>query len=371
MRVLLLTTAPRSTPDVQLLLHLAMALSARGDVVGVACVQGSAVDREVSAEWPRLSLRTFGSVGSTRHTSGVRDVVRALRPDVVLVRSDVDARIALAAVGSRGGVVHLVPLDRRGQTDTGDLAERWSFGRSRARLVEWGRRAPVLSWPGATSADEMRASGMSAELLVLPPLRAPDDNAAEPTLHDKHTATALRAAAHLRTRHPALRVTLLGDAGAMHSARVHAASLHLTAALSIRPLQSLLTLSEHGATALWVADQGDLGAICTLAAMRQGLPVVMAHDAAASVLVAPAITGVLDELPYSVPSPAPAVSIVMELARLLGDRNKRRAMGEAARAKAHREHGWDAFVADATVHLAKAAGLPARAVAVTSAPVSA
>lgn len=48
MRVLVLTTAPRYTPDVQLLLHLAAALSARGDVVALACVQGSAVNREVS-----------------------------------------------------------------------------------------------------------------------------------------------------------------------------------------------------------------------------------------------------------------------------------------------------------------------------------
>lgn len=360
MRVLVLTTAPRYTPDVQLLLHLAAALSARGDVVALACVQGSAVGREVSVEWPRLTLRTFGSIGSTRHTSAVREVVGALRPDVMLVRSEADARLASAAMGSRGGVVRLVALDERGQADTDEANGGWSFGRSRARIVEWGRRAPALSWPGAAPADEIRESGVSSELLVLPPFATPGEDSTEPPPYDVHTATALRAAAHLRTRHPALKVTLLGDVAVMQGARVHAASLNLTSALSIRPLQSLLSLAERGATALWVADQGDLGAICTLAAMRQGLPVVMTHDATASVLVAPAITGVLDEVPYSATVPALAVSIVMELARLLGDRTKRRAMGEAARSKADREHGWNAFVDDATTQLARAAGPSAR-----------
>jgi hypothetical protein len=362
MRVLVLTTALRYTPDVQLLLHLAAALGARGDVVGVACVQGSEVDRAATAEWPRLSLRRFGSVGSNRHTSGVKEVVGALRPDVMLVRSEADARLASAAMGARGGVVRLMSLEAHGQADAEASGGRWSFGRSRARIVEWGRRAPALSWPGSGLVDDVRESGVSSELLVLPPLSTVDvgANANVPAPYDEHTATALRGAAHLRARHPSLKVTLLGDAAGMQSARVHAASLGLTGALSIRPLHALLALAERGATALWVADQNDLGAICTMAAMRQGLPVVMTHDAAASVLVAPFITGVLDQMPQSATALAPAVSIVMELARLLGDPTKRRAMGEAARAKADREHGWESFVDDAVMHLAKAAGLPAR-----------
>ncbi|HEY0931577.1 MAG TPA: glycosyltransferase [Gemmatimonas sp.] len=356
MRVLVLTTALRFTPDVQLLLHLAAALHARGEVVAVAGIHRSAVDRAVTTGWPRLSVRTFGSVESSRHTSAVREVVSALRPDVVLVRSEADARLASAAMGARGGVLRLLGLDEREASDDAG-GSRWSFGRTRARIVEWGRRSPALSWPSAAPDDEVHETGLTSELLVLP--APPHAETEESAPYDGHTATALRAAAHLRRRHSDLKVTLLGEPEGMQSARVHAAALDLTSALSIRSVQSLLGLHERGATALWVADQGDGGAICTMAAMSQGIPVVMAHDAAASVLVAPAITGFFDQV-ASAGGTVTSVSLVMELARLLGDRTVRRTMGEAARHKAQREHGWEAFVDEATAQLVKAGGAPSR-----------
>lgn len=87
MRILLFTTASAFTPDVQMLMHLVVALGARGEVAGVACVQGSATAESVAAHWPRLTLRTFGAAGTTRPGSGARGVISALRPDVVLVGS--------------------------------------------------------------------------------------------------------------------------------------------------------------------------------------------------------------------------------------------------------------------------------------------
>ena len=357
MRVLVLTTALRATPDVQLLLHLASALSRRGEVVGVGCVHGSAVETLLTTEWPRLSMRTFGRVDSSRHASGVRDVVRALRPDVVLVRSESDAALAAAAVGAQGGVVRLLAPDERGSADDAD-GTGWTFGRSRGRIIEWGRRTLALAWPDSLPATTLAGVTLSPELLVLPPspLPAVDDRVP----YDPHTATALRTAAHLRRRHPELRVTLVGDPGALQGARVHAAALDLTPVLAMRPLHALLTLQLANATALWVADAGDAGAIGALAAMHQGVPVVLSGDTVASTLVASGITGFVDQSPTGQGAlPAPPISLVMELARLLGDPTMRRAMGDAARSKAHREHNWDAFVDEAIVHLAKAGGVPA------------
>lgn len=363
MRILLLTTASRFTPDVQLLVHLVAALGARGEVVGVACVHGSDVDRRVSAVWPRLTLRTFSPGGTTRHASGVREVISALRPDAVLVGSEADAALASVAMRVRGGVVRRVPFGERGEAARERGGWRLGFG-TPARVIDWGRRMPAVSWPGFLS-DEGQQDARDArdpEILVLPPIHR------EGAGYDEGTATALRTVAHLRRRHHTLRVTLLGDVPMLQTARVHAASLDLTDGLAIRPVQTLLNGGARAATALWIATDEDAAAMCAVAGMQQGVPVVVPHDAAFAGLVLPGISGfVAAEESFSVAAPGnPAqhpsmpVSLVTELAKLIGDPFVRRAMGDAALGRAARDHAWEHFVDEAQVQLAHAAGDRAR-----------
>ena len=102
--------------------------------------------------------------------------------------------------------------------------------------------------------------------------------------------------------------------------------------------------------------------------MQQGVPVVVPHDAAFAGLVLPGISGfVAAEKSFSVAAPGnPAqhpsmpVSLVTELAKLIGDPFVRRAMGDAALGRAARDHAWEHFVDEAQVQLAHAAGDRAR-----------
>lgn len=380
MRILLLTTASRFTPDVQLLVHLVAALGARGEVVGVACVHGSEVDRGVSAAWPRLTLRTFSAGGTTRHASGVREVISALRPDAVLVGSEADAALASVAMRGRGGVVRRVAFGERGEAAQDRGGWRLGFG-TPARVIDWGRRMPAVSWPGFLpdeaqpgadggphhdahhdGRDDARNDAQDPQILVLPPIHR------EGVGYDEGTAAALRTVAHLRRRHHTLRITLLGDAPMLQTARVHAASLDLTEGLAIRPVQALLNGDVRAATALWIATSEDAAAICAVAGMQQGVPAVVPHDAPFAGLVLPGISGfVVAETSFSVAAPGnPAqhpsmpVSLVTELAKLIGDPFVRRAMGDAALGRAARDHAWEHFVDEAQVQLAHAAGDRAR-----------
>ncbi len=371
MRILLFTTASAFTPDVQMLMHLVVALGARGEVAGVACVQGSATAESVAAHWPRLTLRTFGAAGTTRPGSGARGVISALRPDVVLVGSARDAALAAAALGRRGGVVRRVAFGESPGSGRGPRGWRLGLG-TVARIIEWGQRAPVVSWPLPASGDARGgASGVfdasdaldardaaNPELLVLPPLRGRDSP------YDTSTAMALRTIAHLGRRHHTLRLTLLGDVEMLQSARVHAASLGLTGRLHVRPVQALLDGQFPDATALWVTAADDAAAMCVVAGLQHGVPAVVPHDAAFAGLIVPGASGFLATKPeFSVTLPgSPAqhpplpVSLVTELARLIGDRFVRRVMGEAAIGRAVREYGWERFVEEARAQLLRAAG---------------
>lgn len=348
MRVLVVASGAEFTPSVELMVQLAVSLSTRGHVVAIACAAGSASDAAIEQRWPRLSVRSVTGRGWFRQGLSVRGTVAALRPDALLVGSLHDAVLAAYAAGKRGAIVRLFGAHELESTVSDDAAPdlpwRARYALSRSRITPWGDTQLVVSWPDDTAAASVtetvpRLAVPSPQLLLLPAAQ-----------HDENTAIALRAAAHLRSRFETLQVTLLGDVAALQSTRLHAASLNLTPCLSIAPLSALLHHELRHATAAWVAASGDLGAIGTLAAMQQALPVVVSHDAVSAALVAPAITGLLS-------SPDSVVTTVAELARLMSDASLRQAMGDAATARAAREYGWDGFVTTAETLLARTTGL--------------
>jgi hypothetical protein len=349
-RILVLTTGERYAPGVRLLAALAAGLEARGDVTAIACLSRGEVERAVEREWPRLTFRAIVGAGFVRRTASVRGIVTALRPDAILVGSDDDATLGAVALGSRGGVLRRLAVHESadamgGASETGGWRTR--LARSRTRYAVWGVRQLAVSWP------EPVALPHEADPTVHPlPVPSPHLVIVPSSVHDEATALALRAAAHLRDRMPALRVTLLGNVADLQATRLHAASLNLTASVQLQPLDVLLHHEPLDAVAVWVCAPDDAGAIATLAAMQQRCPVVVPRESPFASLVAPAITGFLAHA-ETVPA------VVAELARLLGDSDAARRMGEAAAARARREFGWDAFVDQAAERLARAGGISA------------
>lgn len=356
MRVLVLATDPQWTPGTQLMGSLAAGLAARGDVVAVACASRSHSEQALEQTWPRLSVRAVTGGGWFRQAMSVRGIVTALRPDAILVGSRSDAVLAAYATGKRGAIVQRYAVDEREGFPSADdddaLPWRARFALSRATITPWGARSIALGWPHAAVASDQSSDHAIHRLPVVSPhvVLVP---AAE---HDDSTAAALRALAHVRSRHAELRISLVGASSALQATRLHAAALDLTSAVQLVPMEALLHHTLNSATEqaafAWVAAAGDTGALATLAAMQQGLPVVVSSTAAFAELVAPGITG------FHV-SPDSSANIVADVARVLSDAEVQQAMGQAAVARAAREYSWDAFVDHAADLLARASGIAA------------
>lgn len=360
MRVLVVASTAEWTPGARLLAQLAAGLAAGGDVVAMVTALGSATERAVEQGWPRLSLRSVSGAGGLRRAWSLRGIVNALRPDALLVGSEGDAALAAFAIGTRGGIVRRVTADEYvprtgtaavrspaagGAAKSATLRWRARLARARTPITPWGDTHLALGWPSPPVAD----TAAHATAIHRLPVTAPAVVLVPGASHDEATAAALRALAHLRTRRPDLRVLLVGAPAALQGTRVHAASLDLAAAVEVVPVEALLQHGLGHARAAWITAPGDLGALTTLAAMQQRLPTVVAVDAPFAELVTPGATG----LHVSADN---TVVVVAELARLLADVNAQRAVGHAAAARAAREFGWEAFVDDAALLLARAAG---------------
>lgn len=343
MRVLVLTSAVSWTPGVRLLITLGAELAARGDIVTVACLSHGVLERAIESNFPRLPVRGIAGQGALARLRSARGIVAALRPDAVLVQSEPDALLAALATGRRGGVVRRMAVGEDAP-DRHPPARTWRtrLADSRTRLTSWGRDPIAVSWPGPSSpprrGDTPTGEAVPAALWIVPPAE-----------HDERTAVALRAAARLVGRHPSLRIVLLGDVAALQSTRVHAASLGLTAFVQVAPLDALLLADDVEAAAVWITADGDEGAIATIAAMQRGIPVVVPSAMSFASMVAARITGF-------VTTDADVPAIVAELARLMSDRHEYEAMGDAARARASRQHDWQRFVDDAAEVLSRASG---------------
>ena len=343
MRVLVLTTAASWTPSVRLLITLGAELAARGDIVTVACLSRSLLERSVEATFPRLPVRGIAGQGAFARISSARGIVAALRPDAVLVQSEPDALLAAMATGRRGGVVRRWTVGEDAP-DRQPAARTWRtrLAGSRTRLTSWGRDPIAVSWPGPPSrharVDGPSTGAVPSALWIVPPAE-----------HDERTAVALRAAARLVGRHPSLRIVLLGELAALQSTRVHAASLGLTAFVQVAPIDTLLLADDIDAAAVWITADGDHGAIATVAAMQRGIPVVVPAASTFASMVASRITG------FVMPD-ADVPTIVAELARLMSDRHEYDAMGDASRARATRLHDWQQFVDEAADVLSRASG---------------
>jgi hypothetical protein len=363
MRVLVVAANPEWTPGTRLMATLAAGLAARGDVVAIATALRSEAERAVERTWPRLSVRSVGGSGWLRQALSLRGIITALRPDALLVGSEADAVLAAFAAGKQGGIVRRLAADERStfeplatdglRTDglrelNASLPWRARFALKRARITLWGAQRLALGWPVTPPVTDA-APGDPASVHRLP-VSSSQVVLVPTATHDETTANALRALAHVRSRHADLRILLVGEPSSLQATRLHAAALDLSSCVQLTPMDALLHHELGHACAAWIAIDGDAGAVATLAAMQQGVPVVLPHDVSFTSLVTPGVTGFLA-------APDSAVTVVAELARVLSDGHARRTMSDAAAAKAAREYAWDAFVDEAADLLARAGGV--------------
>lgn len=368
LRVLALVTDARWSASAMAIGMAAHALAARTHVVAIGCVADSAVALAFRERWPRLSMRDVRGDGWWRRASTVREVVEALKPDVMLVGSDDDAAAAALAMGSRGGVVQRIPLplDRLpgadGHADGIAKGPGWRHrtALSRSRVQRWGPSLETVLWPAIPQDTLVHDADESPRL----PLAIPHIVLMVPPVHDAATAGALRTLGTLHERHQDLRVTLVAESSAPHVApsiqdmRVHAASVGLAQALEVLSLDQWLDGLGGAATACWVIGGGDGGAFTSLAAMHRGAPVIVPADSALAPLVVPLATG-LHTL-------AAQGAILSDLARLIGDTTWHTTMSRAAQLRARRHFSSEGMLDELEAHLVRVAAPHSRSSATAS-----
>jgi glycosyltransferase involved in cell wall biosynthesis len=150
-------------------------------------------------------------------------------------------------------------------------------------------------------------------------------------------AHVLRVVALLASRHPALRLLIIGAGTDDDALRVHASALRIAQAVSFLPayhdVLPILALAELG----WVVADGDDGAYATLDLLASRVPVLADRGTIAERFVPDGIAGLL--LP-----PGDQHGAAAAIARLLGHEEQRVAMGGAGHSRVSRDYGEAAMV---------------------------
>jgi hypothetical protein len=289
----------------------------------------------------------------------VREVVQALRPDVVLVCSGDDAAAAALAMGTRGPVVWRESAASR--TERAGWRQRAALVRGTVRRMEAGQH--TVYWPPPDAEDTASATGVlrltptgpvradvfsAAPLPTAPlptaPLPAVSSPVASPSVTlllppklDDEGRHALRVVGALHERQPSLQLTLVAEGGergkapSLQDARIHAAALGMAGALCVQSLDEWIAASPRGEDVLWVVDGGDAGTLALLDAMHRATPVVVPTKHQQADLVLPGVTGLhVPPVGHQVSPLDDGAQLLSDLARVLGDAEWRRSMGAAA-----------------------------------------
>lgn len=350
MRVLVLTTSGDWTMNVRLLATMAAGMSARGEQVTFVCCRGSATEREVARRFPDLPVRTISGAITLSRVVRLRTLAGSARPNAVLVHSERDAFAAALAFGRTAGVVRRIGIGQRfGQS----WRARFTASRTRTLVMgdETGESVHLdthvrtgVSWPPLPVSESDHPVGVASA----PPVLAIVAGKATQMAQHAAGAAALRAAARIVSRHPDLRVLLLGETHRLQALRVHAGALGLADRLTVLPLDSLLVPGPFGASAVWVTAAGDEGAVSVVASMLRRIPVIVPRGFDTEALVAQRITGfVADDTDLA--------GSVSALAHLMADSAEHKAMGAACAARAERLHSWDAALTRTIAALSRVA----------------
>jgi hypothetical protein len=347
MRVMFYYSAPGWTGGARVFVAAARGLAARGYQVTFACQGGGSVEARAAADGcDVVALDTSGSIVSRGWR--LQRLLTERFIETVFVHTEeehLDVSIAMR-IAARGGVVRPVPPGTRPALGRAtNLALRLATGgfvfttAAEAAAVPTPRRArePIIADLGVDVSryDELRA-------VALPTLGATSPDAklivcAYDAGGKAQAATVLRTMALLAPRHPELHLALLGAASNDEDLKMHAASLGLgrrVAYLGERDDDFAVLQAAHLG---WVVAPADTGGFTSLDMMAMGVPVLADRGTVAGRYLADSITGALLN-----PGDTPGTAAVV--AGLLGNDERRRAMGNAGRARVAREYTETAMV---------------------------
>ncbi len=343
MRALFLHGGPAWDGAARIFASVARALAERGHDTWFAAPAGS----EASAQAVQHGTRLL-ALPQRRSARGDSAVVRGELPrdfvDVVFVHEDREQLAAALAVrkAGRGGIVRRVAAGE-------SFAPGWR-GRRAERLVATRYLYTSESPPTGHAAPSGSLSPMRAELGVqgagaeMPdeaPVSAPGAPAngdAAPTVlacvatRDslRRATNVVRAAALLAQRHRGLRLRVLGGVAADEELRLLAAALGIARRVEWVGHPASLQRALTGVHAGWVVADGDDAALGALELMAHGVAVLAERTSVAARYVNHGIQGTLMA---TLDPPLMAA----ETATILGDRERRLAMGAAGRARVERE----------------------------------
>lgn len=337
MKVLVLTRAPVAGADVRLLRGIGVGLVDRGASLAYACCPIAPVQQMLAPDGTPTTLLSIDNRSAIRAWLSLRAAVARFDPDVVLTDSERDTLLAALVVRRRAGIVRRIRPQQ-------DARYGWR-SRLAARL---SRVAVLVPSTGETLGLPRTLRTVRAPVALPGPLHpalqlSPDASvvprtiACVPDARGASAAYCLRAFARLRQRRPDLVLMLLGDPLHMQNVRIHAAALGLTEYIRTLPEAALFERQRLELAVVWIAAEGDKGALSAVAAMTRGLPVVVDRNSDLAAFVAHRITGLHAE-------EGDLAATIASVAQLLADPVAFRSTSDAAVARAVRLHSWSGFL---------------------------
>jgi glycosyltransferase involved in cell wall biosynthesis len=322
-------------------------LAQRGHHVTVACCPHTPV--HVRAERLGLDVVPIAPGGTTLGTCWtLRHVLRDRFIEVVFVATERDQLIVSSAMrlAERGAVIRRIPsFEAIGLQRSGRLALKIASG---GLLFSTDREAKDVKAPGWALPPAFAPLGVDAASYeeVQPVPRAEldvpqDDGLLIVCSYDPsgrlRIATLFRALALLAPHHRQLHVVVVGTGSEKDDLRLHASALGVVPVLTFLGERDDERAVLRAADVGWVASGDDTGAYACLDFMSLAIPVIVDRSRLGSHFVADRISGLLL-------SPGDAAQTASAISAFLGDRERRVAMGNAARTRVQREFPESAMI---------------------------
>jgi glycosyltransferase involved in cell wall biosynthesis len=357
MRVLIYVGDPRWSGSSRALLAAARGLAARDHAVTIACCADSRLDREARG----AALDTVSIAAASSAAGGAWDLRRVIKEkfiEVVLVSSERDQLVVSSArlFADRGAVLRRIPsFEHVTLLRSGKLALRMAASGVIVSTEVEAQSVNTAGWsiPAAVAPLGVDASSFdSVEPATRAELRAPAEGTLIACNYDEsgryRIATIFRTLALLGPRHPNLHVVVFGPGSRDEGLRMHASALGVGSLVSFIGDTDDNRRVMKAADAGWIVSGSDNAVFSCLDLMALRIPVLAERTPLSQHYLADHITGKL----LTSGDPAYTASAV---AAFLGSRDKLTAMGNAGRARVHREFS-EASMIDGFERAVNAAG---------------
>lgn len=321
----------------------ARGLAARGEPVTVVCCADSPAEQSFAREGIEVvTLPPGGSVAGDAWR--LRNVLRERFVEVVFLHTEREQLVASSAMrmAERGAIIRRIPAGqiatngRASQLSTRFASSRLLFSIEADRARSQGAQGEFVAPLGVdvTKVDGIRASArtslgvdMDTQLIVC----------VTAGLARVRAGTALRTLALLASRHPDMRLALVGPGADHEDVHMHAAALGVSPLVHFLGERDDLPIVLAAADVGWVAADGDDAAFACLDFMAARVPIISERSSLVAHYVPDGIAGVL--LPPADPSDTAAT-----VASFLAHGDQRDAMGRAGRTRAQRDFAEEAMI---------------------------